>query len=77
MLYAQYAKYAIQFNMQNMQKNMQKNMQQYAGFDVLLLIVGNMQNMQYNMQQYAKYVNTISIYRICTPHFADVVYQSI
>ena len=38
----------------------------------LLLIVGNMRNMQYNMQQYAKYANTISICRICTPHFADV-----
>ena len=38
----------------------------------LLLIVGNMRNMQYNMQQYAKYVNTISICRICTPHFAEV-----
>ena len=38
----------------------------------LLLIVGNMLNMQYNMQQYAKYANTISICRICTPHFADV-----
>ena len=37
----------------------------------LLLIVGNMRNMQYNMQQYAKYANTISICRICTPHFAD------
>ena len=39
----------------------------------LLLIVGNMRNMQYDMQQYAKYANTISICRICTPHFADVV----
>ena len=37
----------------------------------LLLIVGNMRNMQYNMQQYAKYAKTISICRICTPHFAD------
>ena len=37
----------------------------------LLLIVGNMRNMQYNMQQYAKYSNTISVCRICTPHFAD------
>ena len=37
----------------------------------LLLIVGNMRNMEYNMQQYAKYANTISICRICTPHFAD------
>ena len=43
----------------------------------LLLIVGNMRNMQYNMQQYAKYANTISICRICTPHFADGVQLSI
>ena len=60
----QYAEYANKYA-----KKICSNMQVLM---FLLLIVGNMRNMQYNMQQYAKIVNTISICRICTPHFADV-----
>ena len=45
MLYEQYAQYAIQFNMQNMQINRQTNMHQYADFDVFVV----------NCRQYAKY----------------------